>query len=64
MVDQTRPEIAEVHLKNKAKNYENQKVKKALKTFYELIIHHEELINEDDKKCWEAYDLIKRKLEL
>ena len=42
MTDQTKPEIMEVHLKNKAKNYENQKVKKALKTFYELIVHHED----------------------
>tara|TARA_X000001382_G_C3070930_1_gene147416 strand:+ start:308 stop:439 length:132 start_codon:yes stop_codon:yes gene_type:complete len=35
----------------------------ALKIIYELIIHHEELINEEDKDCWKAYEYIKQKIE-
>jgi hypothetical protein len=39
------------------------KKEKALKIIYELIIHHEELINEEDKDCWKAYEYIKEKIE-
>jgi len=39
------------------------KTKEALKIIYELIIYHEELINEEDKECWKAYEYIKQKIE-
>ena len=62
MTDRTRHEIDLIDSSNKSKNYDKQKIKKSLKTFYELIIFCEEIQNNQQKDCWEAYDLIKNKL--
>lgn len=54
MVDQTKPEIAEVHLKNKAKNYERKKI-----TEKDWITIEEELYdqakNMDISELYEMY---------
>ena len=70
MVDQTKPEIAEVHLKNKAKKFQSDKIKK-----YKRILdkfnswkfdiyenNRSDWTKEDEKDLFEIQEILESKI--